>query len=235
VARVNDVCLSLDVDWVPDPVLAHIVDTIAAAGVRATLFATHATPVLTELGLGAGEVALHPHFNRGEDVDGPLAELKDAYPDARGARSHGLAVSSHMLLRYVAHGLQYESNVFLPGHPGLRPVWRFEELVSVPFYWSDDKHLERGEPFEVEALGLDAQGLKVLNFHPIHVYMNTISPKHYASFKADYQDADALARQRDGDAPGIGWLFDRVLDELGRRGEGRLTLADVATRHFAGT
>jgi hypothetical protein len=143
-------------------------------------------------------------------------------------------VSSRILLRYVAHGLEYESNVFLPGHPGLQPVRRFEELVSIPFYWSDDKHLERGSPFEIEALNLDASGLKVLNFHPIHVYMNTTSPEHYASFKGDYQDVDALARRRDGDAPGIGLLFARVLAELGRRGQGRLTLGDVSERHFAG-
>jgi hypothetical protein len=231
---VNDVCLSLDVDWVPDPVLAHDLDTIAAAGVRATLFATHATPVLTDIQHEAVEVALHPHFNRGDDLDLPLSELKDAYPGARGARSHGLTVSSRMLLRYVAHGLEYESNVFLPGHPGLQPVRRFEQLVSIPFYWSDDKHLERGRPCDVEALGLDASGLKVLNFHPIHVYMNTTSPEHYASFKADYQDVDALARRRDGDAPGIGRLFALVLAELGRRGEARLTLADVSERPFAG-
>lgn len=231
----NDVCLSIDVDWVPDPVLTRVVDAIAAAGVRATLFATHSTPVLTELQPEAVEVALHPHFNRGDDLDAPLSELTDAYPGARGARSHGLAVSSHMLLRYVAHGLQYESNVFLPGHPGLRPVRRFEALVSIPFYWSDDKHLERGEALDVGALGLDAPGLKVLNFHPIHVYMNTVSPEHYASFKADYQDADALASQRHGDASGIGRLFDHVLADLRQRGEGRLTLADVAERHFACT
>lgn len=229
----NDACLSLDVDWAPDTVLADVVEAIVAAGVRATIFATHRTPVLTALQNDAIEVALHPHFNRGDDLDSPLGELKDAYPGARGARAHGLAVSSQMLLRYVAHGLRYESNVFLPGHPGLRPVRRFEELVSIPFYWSDDKHLERGEPFRLEPLGLDAPGLKVLNFHPIHVYMNTVSPEHYASFKADYQNADALARRRDGDAPGMGSLFAAVLAELGRRGQGRLTLADVSARHFA--
>jgi hypothetical protein len=229
----NDVVLTLDVDWVPDPVLAHVVDAIAAAGVRATLFATHATPVLAEHRHEAIEVALHPHFDRGDDLDEPLRRLKAVYPNARGARSHGLSVSSHMLLRYVAHGLQYESNIFLPGHPGLQPVRRFEQLVSIPFYWSDDKHLERREPFDMDAIGLDAAGLKVLNFHPIHVYMNTVSPDHYASFKADYQDADALVRRREPDVPGIGRLFERLLAELSRRGEGSLTLADVSERHFA--
>ena len=230
----NAICLSLDVDWAPDPVLAHVLEAIAAAGVRATLFATHATPVLGDGRRDDVEIALHPHFNRGDDLDAPLGELKAAYPRARGARTHGLLVSSHMLLRYIDHGLSYESNIFLPGHPGLQPVRRFEQLVSIPFYWSDDKHLERGEPFAVERLGLDAPGLKVLNFHPIHVYMNTTSPEHYASYKADYQDPDALARQRDGTGQGIGRLFEELLAVLGRRGEGELTLADIADRHFAG-
>ncbi len=232
--EVDAVCLSLDVDWAPDPVLAYVVDLIARAGVSATLFATHHTPVLTELGPPTFEVGLHPNFDRGADLDAPLHELKAAYPGARGARSHGLAVSSRVLQRYMAHGLRYESNVFLPGHEGLRPVTRFVELVSIPFYWSDDKHLERGEPFELAAMRLDVPGLRVLNFHPIHVYMNTVSLSHYESFKAHYHDHDALAELRDPLSPGIGTLFDGVLAELGRRSDSHLTLDRVCERYLSG-
>jgi hypothetical protein len=228
------VCLSIDVDWVPDAVLTHVVDLVAAAGVSATLFATHATPVLAGLGPPGFEVGLHPNFDRGDDLDSPLGELKTAFPQARGGRSHGLVVSSRMLQRYIAHGLRYESNVFLPGHEGLRPVTRFEKLVTIPFYWSDDKHLERGDPFELAAMRLEVPGLRVLNFHPIHVYMNTVSLAHYESFKAHYQDADALARRRSSFRPGIGTLFDEVLAELRRRGDGRLTLDRICERHLGG-
>jgi hypothetical protein len=233
--EVDAVCLSLDVDWAPDPVLAHVVDLIARAGISATLFATHHTPVLAGLGAPAFEVGLHPNFDRGADLDSPLRELKAAYPGARGARSHGLAVSSRMLQRYMAHGLRYESNVFLPGHAGLRPVTRFDALVSIPFYWSDDKHLERGEPFEVGALRLDVPGLRVLNFHPIHVYMNTVSLDHYEGFKVHYHDPNALAARRDPLSPGIGTLFGEVLAELGRRDNSRLTLDGVCERYLGGT
>jgi hypothetical protein len=228
------VCLSVDVDWVPDPVLAHVVDMIAGAGVSATLFATHATPVLATVSPPAFEIGLHPNFDRGGDFDSPLEELKAAYPEARGGRSHGLAVSSRILKRYIAHGLRYESNVFLPGHEGLRPVTRFEELVTIPFYWSDDKHLERGEPFELQAMRLDVPGLKVLNFHPIHVYMNTTSLPHYESFKAHYSDPNALAERRDPLMPGIGTLFDEVLSELVRGDDGQLTLDRVCEHHLGG-
>jgi hypothetical protein len=228
------VCLSLDVDWVPDPILAHVTSLITRAGVSATFFATHPTPVLKSMSSPAFEVGLHPHFNRGEDLDSPLHELKAAYPHARGARSHGLAVSSQVLQRYMAHGLRYEANVFLPGHAGLHPVTRFADLVSIPFYWSDDKHLERGDQFELSALALDAPGLKVLNFHPIHVYMNTASPAHYRGFKAHYQDADALAERRDVGTPGIGTLFEEILVELGRRDQPHLTLDRVCDLHIGG-
>ena len=102
----DDVCLTLDVDWAPDAVVAAALEVLDRAGARATLFATHDSPLLREVAAGGGhEVGLHPNFDAADD--GSLEELRHLYPRAVGARSHRLHVSSKVLELYRRHGLRY--------------------------------------------------------------------------------------------------------------------------------
>lgn len=223
---IDAVCLTLDVDWVPDAVLAEIVEMIEDAGVAATFFATHLSPLLVDLDPARFEVGLHPDF-RDADLDMPLAELRRAYPHAIGARSHGLNASSRVLERYAAHGLRYETNVYLPLHQGLHPVDRRPDLVSIPFCWSDDAP---GGPSGLEAL-LAGHGLRVLNFHPIHVFMNTRDDAHYQEFRRFTRDTAELERRRSLDGPGVRRLFELALEHLGRSGS--QLLRDVHDDHVS--
>lgn len=221
----DEICVTLDVDWAPDDVLREVLDELDEGGVRATVFATHASEVLAEADPKRIEVALHPRFDDLSDPAGPIGELLELYPGARGMRSHGLVMSSAVLEAGAARGLVYESNHFLPYHPGLRPVFRFERFLTIPFYWSDDHHLLFRRPFSIEHLRLEEPGLKVLNFHPIHVFANTTSPDHYAGFKRHYQDPATLRRLRDPSAAGTASLFRDVVARL--RGAATLTLSEV--------
>jgi hypothetical protein len=230
----DPICVTLDVDWAPEPLLASVVERLVDAGVPATFFATHASPVLGALDGGQFEVGLHPSFEDAErGFARPIAELKALYPAATGARSHSLFTSSRILQLYVEHGLSYEANIFLPGHVGLHPVLRFAELVSIPFNWSDDKHLEFGAAHRADAVPLDAPGTVVVNFHPIHVAMNTSDPAHYARYKPFHHDVEALLTHRNTREPGVGTLFDELLERLARTGRPVLTLAAVRDRFLA--
>jgi Polysaccharide deacetylase len=232
--RLSAVCLTLDVDWAPEHVLQSVIARLVRAGVPATFFATHDSPTLRGLDPGQFEVGLHPNFNdsAGDHLT-PLAVLKSLYPAASGARSHSLFSSSRILALYADHGLSYESNIFLPGHTGLHPVLRFADLVSIPFNWSDDKQLELGAPHDLTAVPLDAEGLVVLNFHPIHVAMNTSDPAHYERYKAHIRDRAALARMVNDDQPGTGTVFDAALEWLAANGRRVLTLAQVRDEFLA--
>lgn len=221
----SEICVTLDVDWAPEGVLEEVLRELDDSGVRATLFATHESGLLTSLEPGALEVALHPHFTELSDPGATFDALREVYPRARGMRSHGLMMSSAILQAGADRGLVYESNHFLPGHPGLRPVFRFDNLLTIPFYWSDDDHLRRRRPFDLDELLLDAPGLKVLNFHPIHVFMNTESPEHYAAFKQHYQEVAELRRLRDTHARGTATLFRAVLERVS--GSRTRTLSEI--------
>lgn len=231
----DEVCLTLDIDWAPEPVVEIVVEMLSTANVRATFFATHDSPALLRLDPQKFEVGLHPNFNNvtNGDYDDAVRKLKALYPAATGARSHGLFVSTAILQRYMEHGLKYESNIFMPLHGRLHPVTRFKELISIPFYWSDDKHLSLSDSFSVNDLGLRALGLKVYNFHPMHIFMNTHSDQHYQSYKKHYQNYDALLGCVNNTRPGIGTQFRALLGYLNNSGAPLRTMEQISDQFMA--
>jgi hypothetical protein len=222
------VCVTLDMDWARDEVAGPVVEMLRRRGVKATFFATNESELLSGLEGGQFEVGLHPNFNNAAgDFRKPIESLKRLYPRARGARSHSLFVSSHILQLYAEFGLSYESNIFLYMHEGLHPVLRFDGLASIPFYWSDDKHISLRRPFELRALDLETPGLKVLNFHPMHVFMNTSSDAHYESYKRHYQEPERLRDFVNREGPGMGTLFAAFLEHIERSGRRTYTMGEV--------
>lgn len=205
--------LTFDLDWAVESAVEHVLERLERYDVRATIFATHLSPALMGADRKRVEIAVHPNYfgQKAHDPAEPVFRLKEMYPEAVGARSHGLFVSSRIIAAYAAAGLRYESNIFLYRHPGLRAVWRFPGMVSVPFLWSDDKHLELKEPFELPSLPIFSEGLKVLNFHPIHVFLNSESETRYAMAKRNFKDVEWLTSIRNSSVRGIGDLLDELL------------------------
>lgn len=223
------ICITLDVDWAHEEVLEAAVERLSDAGVKATFFATHSSTVLDDAEGEQFEIGLHPNFNDCDgDFEAPMALVNEAYPDAVGARSHSLFFSSRILELYMKHGLDYEANIFLLEHPGLRPVFRFADLVSIPFIWSDDKQIELGRPLRGDAVPLHLSGLKVLNFHPIHLFLNTRDVAHYEPSRPSHRDPQALREMAERSQPGLGTLFDELLDRISAEGLEPVRMRDVA-------
>lgn len=220
--------ITLDVDWACDEVIDFVKQQIDASGVKVTLFATHATAALDDLDHDRFEIGLHPNYKSiGPEAESVLAELKQQYPTAIGARSHGLVVSSNILQSYVKHGLRYESNIFLYQHDGLHPVWRFNSLLSIPFSWSDDKHLELGRIHNLDELRVSSRGLKVVNFHPIHVYLNSPDASVYEEAKKDYKNVEWLQSLRHRQGAGVGSLFADLLRWVSDSGTPTFRMRDI--------
>ena len=109
---------------------------------------------------------------------------------------------------------------------------RFEEFVSIPFYWSDDKHLVLSSSFGLPSLNLRQAGLKVFNFHPIHVLMNTSSEKHYQTFKSHYGSPSDLVRFKNVKSEGIGTLFEALLDYIQDSGSITYRLDEICEEYL---
>ena len=211
----NNVVISLDTDWANDFILDFCVNHIIKNGARAVFFSTNRSEVLASIDSLDFEIGIHPNFyNSLNNFEKPILELKNIYPEAIGGRSHGLFCSSNILSLYKKHGLKYESNNFLYLHPNLCPTIRFEDFYSIPFFWSDDKFLENNSKDKNNHL--DIQGLKVYNFHPIHLFLNSPNYKFYEDNKEHYHDHSVLEQRR---YKGYGMLnyFTNILKKINEK------------------
>lgn len=229
-------CITSDIDWAPEEAIAEVAQLVRDAGLKMTFFATHDSVAVHEAASDTCEIALHPNFNNCKgDFEAPLRELKAIYPNAVGARSHSLFISSRILELYMRSGLVYESNAFLPWFDHLRPYRRFQDLLSIPYSWADESAIYRvpddlgvaAVPFSLDALRLDTPGLKVLNFHPIHVFMNTTDEAHYLRYKQHYKDAERLLPLRETNAPGSRTVFLELLEYVRANGIPTFTMKEI--------
>lgn len=223
--------VTFDVDWAPDWTVSLCADACAKAGVSATFFATHASPVITELAADDRfEVGIHPNFlpgsSHGVTTLEVLRHCLEFVPGARSMRTHALVQSSPILEAVGAHAPEITSDVslFLPFHSHLQPVDCYvgdplRRLVRLPYCWEDDvSPIWPGWSWDSPLIV--PPGLAVFDFHPILVALNASSVATYRDLKT------ALGgRPLSGVSPaevasvayrgaGVRTFLDRLLDQL---------------------
>ena len=230
--------LTLDCDWAPDFVLEDVLARIRGRGAHATLFVTHPSPAVDRAKQLSGlELGWHPNFlpgsTQGRDAGEITAYLRYIAPEARSMRTHDLFQSTSLLRRFLplAATLRYDASLFLPGQPAVQP-FDFHlggglKLRRFPFVWEDDVHLLSGGRGDYRLEDLPGEGLCIVNFHPIHVYLNTADFEVYERMRSlgpmpALQKSDVDPFRQTGD--GIGGIFDRALEAL----DFRLNLREYA-------
>ncbi len=214
--RMTNVYLTFDIDWAPEEVIKYTLDKLTKSNLKATFFATHESNILKSLNTEFFEVGIHPNFNISKgDLLTPIEDLMKIYPNACGGRSHSLFSSSNILEVYERFGLKYESNIFLPYHKNLNMVKRRKNLFSIPFFWSDDYCLDNNllNKKKINKL-LYTKGLKVFNFHPIHIFVNTPSFDFYNKVKKYYKDPKKLIEIKNNSQYGIEDVFNEIVNQI---------------------
>ena len=181
--------LTIDIDWACDAVIHYCIDAVEAANVEATWFITHDTPTLTRLRANTKfELGIHPNFNpllqgsheKGKNAEDVLTSMLEIVPEAVSIRSHSMTQSSQLLNLFEKHRLKFDSNHFIPheANIALAPWRHWNGMIKAPYFWEDD----------VECLGnwratpanlIQKKGLKIFDFHPIHVFLNTETLDRY--------------------------------------------------------
>ena len=179
------ILITLDVDWAPDLVLEDSLALVEDLGAQCTVMATHATSVLSGLDRHNFEVGIHPNFNRliageGGNPDEVVGDLMSLYPDAVSSRSHSLAESSRILDAVHSAGIKYDVTQFRPYQSDLELFEYFNGLIRIPFNWEDDYHFTLGRSFDQPGVELADVGLTVMNFHPLHIFLNCESLERHS-------------------------------------------------------
>jgi hypothetical protein len=241
---VNEAVLTLDIDWAPDCAIDWVASQLVSHQVRATWFVTHSSPAVQRLRDHPElfELGIHPNFlpgsSHGSTPGAVLDHCMELLPDASSLRSHAL-VQSTPLLALIASDTPITADVslFLPYAPDLRPhEFRVggRTLLRLPYFWEDDDEMVQPSPCWQLApmLGIGA-GLKVFDFHPIHVYMNAVGMVPYRSL---LRRVPQLQNAEEGDfcwpvrnAEGTQSLFMQLVEHLAGSA-GSLRVHDVELR-----
>lgn len=192
--------VTLDIDWAPDYMIDHVVELLDRYGVAATWFVTHDSAAVQNLRRNPlFEVGIHPNFLPGSTHGADPIEILDhvlsIVPEAVSSRSHAV-VQSGPLLELLSRKVRIDSTIFLPEMPGIRPVKFLSatgDLWRIPFFWADDYELRKYcSSWDLEAF-VSAEGLKVMLFHPVHVFLNTPNLESYQRFRKETPRLTALA------------------------------------------
>lgn len=202
----NKLFLTFDVDWACDDVLKHTIEIVENANIAATWFVTHDTDLLDRLRENNKfELGIHPNFNlllNGDGKNGKTAEevierLMCIVPEARTVRSHSMTQSSIILDLFAKFGLTHDANTFIPEQASaiLSPWYVWNNIVKVPYFWEDDVACLYKENTPIKYLK-SRDGLKVFDFHPIHVFLNTEDIIRYERTRSIHHDVLKLIEHR---------------------------------------
>jgi len=239
-------------DWAPDWCISLCADMVEKDDFKSTFFVTHDCDVLGDLNSKPWlfETGIHPNFqpgsSHGSGVHDVLNHCLEVCPEASAMRTHSLHQSSRMFQIIDAEYPQLEVDVslFLPFHKGLAPVWWATEkrpvskaLMRIPYYWEDDTAaLWHNWSWDSALPGHD--GIKIFNFHPIHVALNMSCMDQYEALKEAYPDRPlhSLSEKevRPFVNPGAGsrTFLSTILQQ--RAYEPAMTISEIA-RHFRKT
>jgi hypothetical protein len=202
----DKIFLTFDLDWCSDEVLSYTLDIIEKCDIKATFFVTHNTPLLERMRANPKiELGIHPNFNfllegdfrYGKNIKEIIKYYKDIVPEAVSVRSHSLAQSSKMLDIFEEFGLIYDCNTFIPFSSGIevRPYNITNKLIKVPHFWEDDVHCLYRWDWNVKKF-LEYKGIKVFDFHPMHIFLNTEDFDRYKQIKANFNSKYELSKYR---------------------------------------
>ena len=239
---VSDAVLTLDVDWAPDVIIDEVAALLIERRVKTTWFVTHQSPAIDRLRSRPDlfELGIHPNLlpgsTHGRTEDESLAHVLKIVPGARVMRTHGLYQTANFLVKAATEfGVRVDVSLFLHRASHLQPhcvptggagLWR------VPFFWEDDV-----EMFEERAIWssgdsrLAVPGLRVFDFHPVHVALNADTFTHYDTLRKtrplpEWDAAFIASNSRKG--AGARTLFIELADSLAGRGQFVTELVDLA-------
>lgn len=188
---INETLLTFDCDWAPDFVINDIINLLDAEKIKATFFITNNSQILKKLrGNKLFEIGIHPNFfpksTQGSNEDSILNNLKQIVPEAKSIRTHGLFQSTPLVKKFQEYGIENDLSLFLQNTPNIVPHYsKFFNLFRFPYFWEDDVAMTEKSNWSFDDPLYHVNGLKIFNFHPIHVFLNSNNMDNYENLKKE--------------------------------------------------
>ena len=208
----NKIFLTFDMDWAHDEIIQDTLNILNSHNAQSTWFVTHQSPIIEDLRNDLNiELGVHPNFNqileninKRESQEEIIQGILKVVPEAKSIRSHSLTQNSKILDTLYSLGITHDVNHFIPNYinSNIKPWMHWNGLIKVPFCWEDDVSLlykniniEESDPIKI-VNDLKNSSVKVFDFHPIHIFLNTESISRYEKTRALHNDPDKLIKFR---------------------------------------
>ncbi len=184
------VFLSFDVDWAPDFMLTDLMELLSNS--KATFMHTHQSDIVKEL-INNFSSGIHPNLSNGSDQGKNIDEVinffkNNQFDDFTLNRFHILGFSYPDLVRLSQEGLKLDSSTILFNQHHIVPSHNQAiDLISIPYFWEDGLRLTHNPKEQEHLIDFENPGCKVLDFHPIDVYLNTYSIEQRNNFKKSFK------------------------------------------------
>ncbi|GJM05139.1 MAG: hypothetical protein DHS20C09_11300 [marine bacterium B5-7] len=242
----SELVLTFDVDWAEDFVIEEVASKLIESGVRSTWFVTHESEAICRLKSRPDlfELGIHPNFlpgsTHGHDISSVLDHCLRIVPAAKVMRTHGLYQSTPLFVHVLCNTpIKIDSSLFLDHVAHVSPfvIWLFgHQLIRVPYVWEDDSEAMRPSPqWRIEEIMFGRTGPCVINFHPIHVVLNSSTLKAYEKLKERVRLEKSMTVQAlnlfVNEGLGTRSMFDSALLYL-KNSNGGQFLSDVSSTSF---
>ncbi len=200
--------ITLDIDWAVDEVIRFTANLLNNNNIKATWFATHETPILNELRNNPlFELGIHPNFNKilngnfenGKNINEIFELMLKIVPEAKSFRSHSLTQNTPIINTAANNGIQYDLNTFIPITSGIRvePFKHTSAIFQLPHIWEDDVHYINSWNYQnILNTIKNYEGLKILDFHPIHIFLNTEKEERYLNSRSLHKIPQELIKHQ---------------------------------------
>ena len=194
--------ITFDLDWANEEILEDTLMLLEKYNAKATLFITNKFSQLKELQKNPKyEIGIHPNFThllnntkaKLNSSDMIIDDLLNIAPEARSVRSHGLVQSSYLTKLFFLKGMTHESNIRIPISTSnvISPFKHASGIIICPFQWGDYSNMSESIVFDQ-----NTSRYLVVNFHPIHVYLNTESLDRYERTRPLHNNPKELLKHR---------------------------------------
>jgi hypothetical protein len=202
----ENIYLTFDVDWASDEVMKYTIDILEKYNAKATFFITHDTKILDRLRKNKNfELGIHPNFNfllngsteKGLNYNQVIENILKIVPEALSVRSHSMTQNSNILDAFKRFGLTHDCNHFISNSSEieLKPWLLWNGLTRCPYFWEDDICAMEKNQQDIDYIFLQ-NGLKIFDFHPIHIFLNMSKISQYESTRKFHNDYGNLKKHR---------------------------------------
>ena len=187
------IIITLDIDWASDFVIKKVDEMLKERNIKSTWFVTHKSAYLKNLSKNRNyEMGIHPNFlpntTQGKTPKEILKKLKKVVPNAVSLRTHSLHQNSPLLSLYKNYGIKFDTSLLLNKTKNIEPHYNpLYELHRIPYFWEDDVETYEKNPDWSFKSTKNIQGLKIYNFHPIHIILNTNNMSNFKKIQNKVQ------------------------------------------------